>query len=149
VNERPAEQNRTQRDRDTGSDVEGIRRRSLLDLDEMRTVSAACRFSSHVLAEHLGVSARQLHRLFVASFGCPPQRWLREQRLQLALRTLLARSERAPTLVKEVAFEMGYQHPTQFSRDFRNRFGFTPLEVLAAVAPRAELNERSHFVGDS
>jgi AraC-like DNA-binding protein len=110
---------------------ERVRNGSVLDAAIMGSMAAACGFNSQTLARTLGVSPRHLHRLFVASFGCSPQRWLREQQLQLAHRTLVAGGAHGSTMVKEVAFRIGYQHPAQFSRDFRNRFGCSPLDAMA------------------
>jgi AraC-like DNA-binding protein len=77
----------------------------------------------------LGLSQRQLHRQFIKSFGCSPQNWLREERLQVALQMLVGATPSSLT-VKEVAFVLSFKHPSQFSRDFKARFGCTPSRLL-------------------
>jgi len=73
------------------------------------------------LAEQLGISPRHLRRLFADHVGCSPQTWLREQRMQFARRMLAAGSS-----VKEVAYALEFSHQSQFSRDFKRRFGLSP-----------------------
>jgi AraC-like DNA-binding protein len=55
---------------------------------------------------------------------------MREERLQYAMQ-LLASSDS----VKKVAFELGYSQESQFSRDFKARFGHQPS---ACVSSREE-----------
>lgn len=56
-----------------------------------------------------------------------PQQWLNEQRLLMAMQML-----RTATSVKEVGHELGYRRMSQFSRDFRNHFGYLPSELLTS-----------------
>jgi AraC family transcriptional regulator, regulatory protein of adaptative response / DNA-3-methyladenine glycosylase II len=92
-----------------------------------------CEFRALRLAARLGISARHLRRIFQHQFGCSPQAWLREQRLQCARRML--NPERS---VKEVAFTLGFRGQSQFSRDFKARFSCTPSVFTCARRASAE-----------
>jgi transcriptional regulator GlxA family with amidase domain len=87
----------------------------------LQSVAFECSYSSRRLAKRLGVSQRQLQRLFKTELSCTPQSWLREQRLQTA-RVMLQSS----TTVKQVAYALGFNQQSQFCRDFRLRFGTSP-----------------------
>jgi AraC-like DNA-binding protein len=96
-------------------------RQALLELDAIRAISAECAYNATALAQRLGISMRQLQRLFTRQTGCSPRLWLREERLQAAHRLLLRSSS-----VKEVALTLSFRQASQFCRDFRTRFGYTP-----------------------
>src|SRR3989442_13003099 len=77
------------------------------------------------LAAFCHVSLRQLERYFSEKGCSSPQRWLNELRLEEAPHLLL---EGHP--VKQVAFELGYTHPSHFIREFRRVYHCTPLEFV-------------------
>lgn len=85
-------------------------------------ISKICDYDVTRLAESLQVSPRHLRRLFMRQLRCSPDCWLREERLQASLRLLPSASS-----VKEVAYALAFRHVSQFCRDFRARFGFTPM----------------------
>jgi AraC-like DNA-binding protein len=93
----------------------------------LRQLAEACRYSSRELARFLGISQRQLQRIFRARLGCTPQAYLREERLQAAERLLHSASS-----VKEVAYALGFCQQSQFSRDFKERFGRRPSALQRA-----------------
>ena len=107
------------------------RRSALLDAPTLRAMSAASAYSATELAEQLAVSPRHLRRLFVRHFGCTPVLWLREERLQAALRLLPAAAS-----VKEVAHALAFRHTSHFCRDFRARFGYRPSELVNTTRAR-------------
>jgi len=112
-------------------------KRTLLDLDAIGALSADCSYNATTLAARLGISLRQLQRLFARQLGCSPRAWLREQRMQAAHRLL----PRANT-IKEVALALSFRQESHFSRDFRSRFGYTPSALQksgAAQGPRSAL----------
>jgi transcriptional regulator GlxA family with amidase domain len=84
-------------------------------------------FRVRAFATACGMSPRQLQRFFRASFDCTPRAFLLEERLQAARRMLAS-----ATSVKEVAYTVGFLQQSQFSRDFKSRFGVAPSEVLGA-----------------
>ena len=95
----------------------------------LRTLAPCCDYNAVKLAKRLKISLRHLHRIFAATFAQTPQDWLNEARLVRAKQMLLtARS------VKEVAFTLRFRGASQFSRDFRRRFGLTPSSLLSAGA---------------
>lgn len=72
-------------------------------------------------------SRRSLQYAFQERLGCSPKQWIREQRLVLALEQLQAEGKR-PT-IKSVALACGYLHQAHFARDFKRRYGMTPLQA--------------------
>jgi transcriptional regulator GlxA family with amidase domain len=95
----------------------------------LQSMATECGYSSRKLAQRLGISQRQLQRLFKAELRCTAQSWLREQRL-LAARVMLESS----ATVKEVAYALGFSQESQFCRDFRLRFGTSPSVHLSAAS---------------
>jgi AraC-like DNA-binding protein len=101
----------------------------LPDVETLRAMSAGCTYRRRVLADRLGVSERHLRRLFYYHLRISPERWLLEERLQAGRRLLTLCAS-----VKEVAYTLGFNQSNQFSRDFRRRFGCTPLEFMRFAA---------------
>ena len=75
------------------------------------------------LAASAGMSVTSFHRHFKAVTGYSPLAFQRQMRLLEARKLLVAGS----TNVARVAFEVGYQSPAQFSREYKNMFGNSPL----------------------
>lgn len=78
------------------------------------------------LAARAGMSATSFHRHFKAVTGYSPLAFQRQMRLLEARKLLAAGS----TNVARVAFEVGYQSPAQFSREYKTMFGNAPLVDL-------------------
>lgn len=74
------------------------------------------------VARHVGMSTRQLDRLFNASFDMPTGAFLLHTRLEQA-RYLLHDSDLS---IKQVAHASGFADPNYFSRIFRKRHGQSP-----------------------
>lgn len=74
------------------------------------------------IAKAVGLSQRQLERLFAASTGTSPIRYYRDIRLDRA-RGLITQTD-MPVL--EVALACGFLSPEHFSRAYRIRFGIAP-----------------------
>jgi AraC-like DNA-binding protein len=74
------------------------------------------------LARELGLSLDYFTRQFRATYGCPPRRWLLEQRLLAAAVALSESSESAAGIARR----LGFADPRRFHRHFRGRFGQTP-----------------------
>jgi AraC-like DNA-binding protein len=55
--------------------------------------------------------------------GKTPKAWLTEQRQHQAKAAI-----EGGLSVKESAFQLGYQHPTQFSREFKKFWGHCPSD---------------------
>jgi AraC-like DNA-binding protein len=73
-------------------------------------------------------SSRALQYAFRERLGCTPRQWIRRQRLERAMEQL-QQGDRAVS-VKAIALACGYRHMSQFSADFKQRFGFSPSAVL-------------------
>jgi AraC-like DNA-binding protein len=75
------------------------------------------------VAEFAGVSARTLQRQLKSS-GISFSTMLGNARYQGATRLL----DNPDARVEDIAYQMGYSHPTHFSRAFRRFSGVSPLE---------------------
>lgn len=73
-----------------------------------------------------GMSRASLHRHFVAMTGLSPIQYQKQLRLQEARQMLLSGEHRASA----VAFAVGYESASQFSREFKRLFGRTPQEEI-------------------
>jgi transcriptional regulator GlxA family with amidase domain len=89
--------------------------------EDLRELAAAHAYNARCIARHLGISGRQLQRIFKARLNCTPALWLREQRL-LRARQMLCTSNS----VKRVAYSLGFSQVSQFCRDYKARFGHRP-----------------------
>ena len=87
--------------------------------------------SASDIAAAVGVSTRQLSRLFAAHDTSVSAHVLR-RRLDRAHRLLSQAGGRRSTIT-EVAADCGFSSPAYFSRTFRAAFGTTPTEVRNAV----------------
>jgi|GEM_PF-525666 len=86
------------------------------------------------LAEHVArTSPGHLARLFRQSRGTSFVHWLRELRMQKAVRLLTSTSEP----VARVARLVGYADPSRFAEHFRGRYGVTPRAYRLRYAPRS------------
>lgn len=79
------------------------------------------------LCDHLAVSERQLYRKMATLAGMTPAQAVKEIRLKLAYRLL---QERRVTKVAELAARVGFDNTSYFSRQFEQRFGKRPAEML-------------------
>ena len=74
------------------------------------------------LADHVGVSVPTLNRHFRAVTAMSPLQYQKQLRLQRARVELMA----APGDVAAVGYAVGYDSPSQFSREYRRLFGAPP-----------------------
>ena len=90
------------------------------------------------LARLSGMSVSSFHRHFRAVTAMTPIQYQKLIRLQEARARLIA----DPHDVAAVAFAVGYESPSQFSREYRRRFGVPPgkdaeqLRAASAVSGR-------------
>ena len=75
------------------------------------------------IAGRIGISSRQLERLFGKHLGTSPKKYFMEMRLERA-RHLLVQTEQS---VSDVAFACGFESPGHFSRVYRTAYGVTPM----------------------
>lgn len=82
------------------------------------------------LAREVGLSIRQLERLFQKYLGCTPSRYYLEMRLGRA-RSLLQQTSMS---VMNVALATGFVSSSHFSKCYRHHFGRAPREEKRATA---------------
>lgn len=87
------------------------------------------------LAETAGMSVTSLHRHFRGITSMTPIQYQKLLRLQAARARLMATRED----VSEVGFAVGYDSPSQFSREYRRMFGKSPgqdgMDLRANASP--------------
>ncbi|WP_223588041.1 AraC family transcriptional regulator [Neobacillus bataviensis] len=83
-------------------------------------------FRIEELAEIANMSVSSLHRHFKEVTAMSPIQFQKQLRLQEARRLLLSES----TDAADVAFRVGYESPSQFSREYSRMFGFPPREDI-------------------
>ena len=81
------------------------------------------------LADFLGVSAATVHRLFRERLQTTVRHKIAELRYQEAERLLAS----GDITIKAVAYRLGYRHPHDFSRAYRNHVGVLPRQQFAGV----------------
>ena len=96
-------------------------------------MASRARYNSRELAKLCRLSTRQLQRDFRRVLGCSPQRWLNQQRILAAQRSLLSGEQ-----VKKVALELGYKHVSNFCQHFKSVNQMTASEF---VLKHAEFSE--------
>jgi AraC-like DNA-binding protein len=88
-----------------------------IDTVWMQSSTSALDFS-----EHLGFSKSKLYRTMMAVVGKSPNNFLKDYRLQKALRLLDQRASN----ISEIAYQTGFSSPTYFSKCFQDAYGLLP-----------------------
>lgn len=84
------------------------------------------------LAGVVNMSASAFHRAFKDVTSSSPIQYLKKVRLNNAKNMLLERKMR----VNEAATVVGYESPSQFSREFKRYFGYSPVTVTKNFAAK-------------
>ena len=118
---------------------QGLRLRALATADSQsqRTARAMEWIRHHyhlplsidALAETANMSKSSLHHHFKALTAMSPLQYQKQIRLQEARRILLTEDADAATVARRV----GYESPSQFSREYRRQFGAPPLRDIARL----------------
>jgi transcriptional regulator GlxA family with amidase domain len=87
----------------------------------------------NTVADKVGVSRRQIERLFKRHLGMVPSKFYLEARLRRA-RALLLQTDLS---IMEIAVACGFESPPHFSRCFRSQFGCTPSAERQRRDPRS------------
>ena len=82
-------------------------------------------FSVEMLSREVGISRMQLHRKLTALLDLSPGDLIRQIRLELAHELL----RNHVATVAEVAYQVGFGNPANFSTSFSRQFGYAPSEV--------------------
>ncbi|EMM5786649.1 TPA: AraC family transcriptional regulator [Pseudomonas aeruginosa] len=87
------------------------------------------RFSIERLAAEVGMSPSSLHEHFRAVTAMTPLQFQKQLRLQDARSLMLVKGIDATT----AAFHVGYESPSQFTREYRRHFGEPPARDIARL----------------
>lgn len=77
------------------------------------------------LASLAGMSASSFHEHFKAVTATTPLQFLKDLRLLIAQQKLTTSADKVST----IAFDVGYESPTQFSREYTRKFGYAPSQA--------------------
>ncbi len=83
-------------------------------------------FKSDELYQSLGFSKSQAYRKIKSLTGMAPNTLIQELRLQQSLREIKKNNQ----TVAEIAYDLGFNSPTYFTRVFKKRFGLLPTTFL-------------------
>jgi AraC-like DNA-binding protein len=86
------------------------------------------------LARQVRMSPSAFHQHFKGVTGLSPLQYQKQLRLQEARRLMLGEGLDAA----EAAFRVGYESPSQFSREYRRMFGSPPRRDVAALKGEAQ-----------
>ncbi|MEJ2506222.1 MAG: helix-turn-helix domain-containing protein, partial [Ignavibacteriaceae bacterium] len=81
-------------------------------------------FGTEQLAKELFVSRTQLHRKIISITGQPPGELIRNKKLNHAAKLLIE----GTLSVTQIAYEIGFSSPAQFTRAFTKQFNCVPSE---------------------
>lgn len=104
--------------------MEGSSTHLIKDVIEHIMNNYASSFKIEELAEIANMSVSSFHRYFKEVTAMSPIQFQKHLRLQEARRLLLTESADAT----DVAFRIGYESPSQFSREYSRMFGFPPKQ---------------------
>lgn len=112
----------------------GVRHPKLSRVIQMMEINIEEPISPATLAKDVGMSTRQLERLFRRYLNRSPKRYYMELRLQKA-RNLLMQTDMS---VINVALACGFASPSHFSKCYRAHYGTTPYRERGSSANRSE-----------
>ncbi len=110
----------------------GVRHPKLSQVIQMMEKNIEEPISPSILAKDVGMSTRQLERLFRRYLNRSPKRYYMELRLQKA-RNLLMQTDMS---VINVALACGFASPSHFSKCYRSHYNTTPYRERGAQAAR-------------
>nr|WP_263323543.1 AraC family transcriptional regulator [Neobacillus sp. Marseille-Q6967] len=106
--------------------IEGSSTSQIHDVIEHIMSNYTKSFRIEELAEIANMSVSSLHRHFKEVTAMSPIQFQKQLRLQEARRLLLSESNDATN----IAFRVGYESPSQFSREYSRMFGLPPREDI-------------------
>ena len=101
----------------------GMRNAHLMRAIEIMEANIEDPLSPSLIAEDLGISTRQLERLFGKYLNSTPKHYFMELRLHRA-RNLLVQTEQSIT---EIAMACGFRSTSHFSKVYRGAYGRSPI----------------------
>ncbi|WML55629.1 AraC family transcriptional regulator [Neobacillus sp. PS3-12] len=109
--------------------IEGSSANQISDVIEHIMNNYEKSFKIEELAEIANMSVSSLHRHFKEVTAMSPIQFQKQLRLQEARHLLLSESADAA----DVAFRVGYESPSQFSREYSRMFGLPPKEDVKSL----------------
>lgn len=109
--------------------IEGSSTNQISDVIEHIMNNYEKAFKIEELAEIANMSVSSLHRHFKEITAMSPIQFQKQLRLQEARSLLLSESADAA----DVAFRVGYESPSQFSREYSRMFGLPPKEDIKSL----------------
>jgi len=106
--------------------MEGSSAYRIIDVIEQITNNFHCSFQIEELAKMANMSMSSFHRHFKEVTAMSPIQFQKQLRLQEARRLLLTESADAA----DVAFRVGYESPSQFSREYSRMFAVSPRQDM-------------------
>lgn len=103
-----------------------------IDLEAFMNRHYTYNVSLSQFAKLTGRSLATFKRDFGKIFGLPPERWLKQKRLEYA-HFLIANKEQSPG---EASIDAGFENLSHFSNAFRQFFGYTPSSLQRLSAGR-------------
>ena len=110
----------------------GVRHPKLSKVIQMMEINIEEPISPSILAKDVGMSTRQLERLFRRYLDRSPKRYYMELRLQKA-RNLLMQTDMS---VINVALACGFASPSHFSKCYRAHYDTTPYRERGSHAAK-------------
>lgn len=107
----------------------GVRHPKLSTVIQVMEANLEEPISPRILAQDVGMSTRQLERLFRRYLDRSPKRYYMEMRLQKA-RNLLMQTDMS---VINVALACGFSSPSHFSKCYRSHYSITPYRERGAM----------------
>lgn len=87
------------------------------------------KYTPQSMADMAELSKQRFSCLFKEQVGKSPMAYIKELKLTTAARKLLVCNE----TVSEIAYEVGYEDPNYFIREFKSAFGYTPNQYRKAA----------------
>lgn len=87
------------------------------------------------LLDEFGITRSTLYRLFESLGGVSA--YITERRLHYAFRSM-SDTLQPPKRISQLAFELGFSHPSAFTRAFKDLFGMSPRDVQALAVQSKE-----------
>lgn len=87
------------------------------------------KYTPESMSEMAELSKQRFGALFKEQIGKSPMAYIKELRLTTAARKLLVSTEH----VSDIAYEVGYEDPNYFIREFKAAFGYTPNQYRTAA----------------
>lgn len=81
------------------------------------------------MAEMAELSKQRFSCLFKEQIGKSPMAYIKELRLTTAARKLLVSNDN----ISDISYEVGYEDPNYFIREFKSAFGYTPKQYRQAA----------------